>query len=154
MHEAGERPWLSDAAIVAGHLIGAAAEIERLRAELRLAQQWDEHHPAYIAGGKAAVWAIQQRGASLHPAGRADGEGPQGWPGDGWITWREFNPDAAFDHYHIDLAGHDGKQWVKLLGCSYWHRRRQFYGPRQEGRVGDPLDGFRMTHLRLRPAPE
>ena len=35
---------------------GAADEIEALRRELRRAGQWDEYHPAYIAGAKAAFW--------------------------------------------------------------------------------------------------
>jgi hypothetical protein len=33
-----------------------AAEIAALRAQLRRAHEWDEYHPAYIAGRKAAAY--------------------------------------------------------------------------------------------------
>ena len=47
----------------------ARAEVERMRAEVarwqKAAREWDEHHPAYIEGGRAA------RRAALEEAARA-----------------------------------------------------------------------------------
>lgn len=37
-------------------LAEALDEIEKLRHELHLARQWDEYHPAYLAGARAAFW--------------------------------------------------------------------------------------------------
>ncbi len=34
----------------------AIRELMALRRELRRAGEWDEYHPAYMAGAKAAIW--------------------------------------------------------------------------------------------------
>ena len=49
----------------------AAAEIERLRAALaeaqRVAREWDEYHPAFIAGAKAATAAGRNSSLGTRP---------------------------------------------------------------------------------------
>lgn len=54
----------------------AADEIEVLRRELRRAGEWDEHHPAYIAGARDARRLMAWQTAPAHfDMSKAEGDG-------------------------------------------------------------------------------